>query len=76
MRMYFNANGLFTEKHAAALIRSMLRAVKQCHDSHVIHRDVKPENFLMHTGEGMDTISCSLSLLFVNIIYALLCFMP
>lgn len=48
--MYFDKRGLFTEVHAATLIRNMLEAVKQCHDNHVIHRDIKPENFLVQTG--------------------------
>jgi serine/threonine protein kinase len=37
--MYFDRHGLFTEKHAAALIRHMMLAVKQCHDNNVIHRE-------------------------------------
>lgn len=45
--MYFDKHGVFTEEHAAALIRNMLKAVKQCHDHHIIHRDIKPENFLV-----------------------------
>lgn len=36
----------FTEKQVAAIIRSVLRFIAQCHAKGIIFRDVKPDNFL------------------------------
>lgn len=35
-----------SEKQAAGLVRSMLEAIKFCHDRKIVHRDLKPENFV------------------------------
>ena len=41
----------FTEKQVAAIIRSVLRFIAQCHAKGIIFRDVKPDNFLfLHKG--------------------------
>ena len=34
---------------AAALVRTILTAVKHIHDANVVHRDLKPENLLFRT---------------------------
>lgn len=39
--------GHYTEKDAAALIRTIVGVVAHCHNMGVIHRDLKPENFLL-----------------------------
>ncbi|CAL9230457.1 unnamed protein product [Arabidopsis halleri] len=41
------AQGHYSEKAAAGVIRSILNAVQICHFMGVIHRDLKPENFLL-----------------------------
>eukprot|EP00592_Proboscia_alata_P016144 CAMPEP_0194398810 /NCGR_PEP_ID=MMETSP0174-20130528/126315_1 /TAXON_ID=216777 /ORGANISM="Proboscia alata, Strain PI-D3" /LENGTH=459 /DNA_ID=CAMNT_0039195157 /DNA_START=151 /DNA_END=1530 /DNA_ORIENTATION=+ len=42
--------GHFSEKDAASLVRSILNAIKYCHDEkQIVHRDLKPENFLFET---------------------------
>ncbi|XP_028794261.1 calcium-dependent protein kinase 29 [Neltuma alba] len=41
------AKGNYSEKEAAALIRQIVTVVHVCHFMGVMHRDVKPENFLM-----------------------------
>ncbi|XP_073269568.1 calcium-dependent protein kinase 2-like isoform X2 [Primulina huaijiensis] len=41
------ANGHFTERAAASLLRTIVQTVHTCHSMGVIHRDLKPENFLL-----------------------------
>jgi serine/threonine protein kinase len=36
-----------TESEARNAAVMILRAVKHCHDNHIVHRDVKPENLLL-----------------------------
>lgn len=36
----------YTEKRIAAIVRSILRFIAQCHAKGIIYRDVKPDNFL------------------------------
>lgn len=45
-----SAEGHFSERDAAKLIRSILDAIAYCHDEKkIVHRDLKPENFLFAT---------------------------
>lgn len=37
----------YSEKEAAAMIRTIVGVVAHCHNMGVIHRDLKPENFLL-----------------------------
>ena len=48
----FQGKGSFSEADAAKVMRGMLRAVKSCHDRGVIHRDIKPDNFLWEKEGG------------------------
>lgn len=42
-----SAEGHFSEKDAAKLVRKILGAIAYCHDvKQIVHRDLKPENFL------------------------------
>lgn len=38
-----------TEKRAAELVSTMLKAIKHCHEKDIVHRDLKPENFVFKT---------------------------
>ncbi|RXI03138.1 hypothetical protein DVH24_003790 [Malus domestica] len=41
------SKGHYTERAAAALLRTIVQIVHTCHTMGVIHRDLKPENFLL-----------------------------
>jgi calcium-dependent protein kinase len=36
-----------SEQDAATAVRQMLEAVQLCHSRGVVHRDIRPENFLL-----------------------------
>ncbi|KZV56475.1 calcium-dependent protein kinase 7-like [Dorcoceras hygrometricum] len=40
------ARGHYTERAAAAVMKTIVEVVQMCHQHGVIHRDLKPENFL------------------------------
>ncbi|WOH15196.1 hypothetical protein DCAR_0934733 [Daucus carota subsp. sativus] len=40
------ARGHYTERAAAAVMRTIVEVVQVCHENRVMHRDLKPENFL------------------------------
>ncbi|MCH96109.1 calcium-dependent protein kinase 17-like [Trifolium medium] len=41
------AKGLYTERAAASLLRTIVQIIHTLHSMGVIHRDLKPENFLL-----------------------------
>ncbi|XP_042463108.1 calcium-dependent protein kinase 20-like [Zingiber officinale] len=40
------ARGHYTERAAAAIMRTVIEVIQECHRNRVMHRDLKPENFL------------------------------
>ncbi|GMI94661.1 calcium-dependent protein kinase 17 [Hibiscus trionum] len=45
------AEGHYSERAAASLLRTIVQIVHTCHSMGVIHRDLKPENFLLLSKE-------------------------
>ncbi|KAL6547069.1 hypothetical protein OROMI_022790 [Orobanche minor] len=43
----YERRGDYSEKEAAGIMRQILKAIQACHFMGVMHRDVKPENFLL-----------------------------
>eukprot|EP00884_Botryococcus_braunii_P015186 jgi/Botrbrau1/23669/Bobra.55_2s0050.1 len=37
----------YSERRAAGYMRAILRVIEQCHDNKIMHRDVKPGNFML-----------------------------
>lgn len=44
-------NFAYSERAVASFMRSILQTIAQCHARNIIHRDVKPENFLLLSKE-------------------------
>lgn len=51
--------GTYSEKDAAALIRTIVNVVAHCHSMGIIHRDLKPENFLLESKDPNARILCT-----------------
>ena len=45
------AGGNHSERSVASYLRAVLRTLAQCHAKGIIHRDVKPENFVFQSDE-------------------------
>ncbi|CAL5357997.1 hypothetical protein CsSME_00047716 [Camellia sinensis var. sinensis] len=61
------ARGHYTERAAAAVMRTIVEVVQACHMHGVIHRDLKPENFLFANKKEaapLKTIDFGLSIFF------------
>ena len=44
--------GALKEEVARGLFRQLISAIAYCHDNHVVHRDLKLENVLLHCEAG------------------------
>lgn len=39
--------GVYSEKNAAEVFKSMMEALNYCHTRNIVHRDLKPENLIL-----------------------------
>lgn len=51
--------GIFSEREAGAVLRTLLDAVRYCHARGIVHRDLKPENILYATSDETSIIKIS-----------------
>ncbi|KAF0686030.1 Aste57867_22156 [Aphanomyces stellatus] len=51
-----HSESYYTEKEARDLVKTLLLAIKYCHDQDIVHRDLKPENILMTDKENNSAI--------------------
>eukprot|EP00474_Spongospora_subterranea_P001146 CRZ01604.1 hypothetical protein [Spongospora subterranea] len=47
---------VFSEVIAATLIRSMMEAVRYCHNKNIVHLDLKPENFVFEKASDINRL--------------------
>ncbi|KAI3861431.1 hypothetical protein MKW98_000383 [Papaver atlanticum] len=50
-RILSKKDSRYTEKDAAVIVRQMLRVAAECHLNGLVHRDMKPENFLFKSAK-------------------------
>ncbi|KAK9713240.1 hypothetical protein RND81_06G013900 [Saponaria officinalis] len=50
-RILAKKDGRYTEKDAPVVVRQMLKVVAECHLHGLVHRDMKPENFLFKSSK-------------------------
>ncbi|XP_017214875.1 calcium-dependent protein kinase 28 isoform X2 [Daucus carota subsp. sativus] len=55
-RILAKKSSRYTEKDAAAVARQMLKVAAECHLHGLVHRDMKPENFLFKSPEEDSTL--------------------
>ncbi|KAH0477688.1 MAG: uncharacterized protein KVP18_003818 [Porospora cf. gigantea A] len=46
----------FSEAQVAKIMKQVLEAVAYCHSQNIIHKDLKPENIMLHTPDNFDTV--------------------
>ena len=58
-KLFNNANHHFTKKTCIQLMIQMLKVIEEIHDAGVIHRDIKPDNFMFGRKEnGRNKVLC------------------
>lgn len=58
-KLFNDGNHYFSKKTCIQLMIQMLVAIEELHDSGVIHRDIKPDNFMFGRKEvGRDKVLC------------------
>ena len=50
------ARGKFDEVDCSKVMRIVLSCIAYCHEKHITHRDLRPENILIDSKQGKDTI--------------------
>ncbi|XP_010547427.1 PREDICTED: calcium-dependent protein kinase 28 [Tarenaya hassleriana] len=51
-RILAKKDSRYSEKDAAVIVRQMLKVAAECHLHGLVHRDMKPENFLFKSAKG------------------------
>lgn len=58
-KLFNTANHYFSKKTCIQLMLQMLVAIEEIHDAGIIHRDIKPDNFMFGRKEsGRDKVLC------------------
>ena len=50
LKRYFEIRGRITPPETSTLFYQLLKGLAYCHSKSVLHRDLKPQNLLVHEG--------------------------
>ncbi len=51
LKEYIKENGILTEEQTAFIMKNILQGVQHLHIKSIMHRDIKPDNILLHSSK-------------------------